>query len=66
MLKPFDNCRVYDPCCGSGGMFVQSVKFIQAHSGNRNRGLAMSIEVTTGNPTQQTIKKAASGLKTAK
>ena len=35
-LKPFDNCRVYDPCCGSGGMFVQSVKFIQAHSGNRN------------------------------
>ena len=35
ILKPFDNCRVYDPCCGSGGMFVQSVKFIQAHSGNR-------------------------------
>ena len=34
-LKPFDNCRVYDPCCGSGGMFVQSIKFIQAHSGNR-------------------------------
>lgn len=37
VLKPFDNCRVYDPCCGSGGMFVQSVKFLQAHSGNRNR-----------------------------
>ena len=37
ILKPFDNCRVYDPCCGSGGMFVQSVKFLQAHSGNRNR-----------------------------
>ena len=37
ILKPFDNCRVYDPCCGSGGMFVQSVNFIQAHSGNRNR-----------------------------
>lgn len=37
VLKPFDNCRVYDPYCGSGGMFVQSVKFIQAHSGNRNR-----------------------------
>lgn len=35
ILKPFENCRVYDPCCGSGGMFVQSVKFIQAHSGNR-------------------------------
>lgn len=37
ILKPFEDCRVYDPCCGSGGMFVQSVKFIQAHCGNRNR-----------------------------
>lgn len=35
ILKPFDNCRVYDPCCGSGGMFVQSAKFIAAHSGSR-------------------------------
>ena len=35
ILKPFSNCRVYDPCCGSGGMFVQSAKFIQAHSGKR-------------------------------
>lgn len=35
ILKPFKNCRVYDPCCGSGGMFVQSAKFIQEHSGNR-------------------------------
>ena len=33
ILKPFDNCRVYDPCCGSGGMFVQSSKFIKAHNG---------------------------------
>lgn len=36
ILKPYNNCRVYDPCCGSGGMFVQSVKFIQEHSGTRN------------------------------
>lgn len=35
ILKPFENCRVYDPCCGSGGMFVQSAKFIQAHNGKR-------------------------------
>lgn len=35
ILKPFDNCRVYDCCCGSGGMFVQSAKFIRAHSGRR-------------------------------
>lgn len=36
ILKPTEGKRVYDPACGSGGMFVQSVKFIQAHSGNRN------------------------------
>jgi type I restriction enzyme M protein len=32
MLSPYKG-RVYDPCCGSGGMFVQSEKFIEAHSG---------------------------------
>ena len=26
---------LYDPCCGSGGMFVQSVKFVTSHSGNQ-------------------------------
>jgi type I restriction enzyme M protein len=31
-LAPYKG-RVYDPCCGSGGMFVQSEKFIEAHSG---------------------------------
>jgi type I restriction enzyme M protein len=32
MLRPFRG-RVYDPCCGSGGMFVQSEEFIRAHGG---------------------------------
>jgi type I restriction enzyme M protein len=32
MLAPYRG-RVYDPCCGSGGMFVQSEKFIEAHRG---------------------------------
>ncbi|MDQ6794938.1 MAG: type I restriction-modification system subunit M [Chloroflexota bacterium] len=32
MLAPYKG-RVYDPCCGSGGMFVQSERFIEAHSG---------------------------------
>ena len=32
MLEPFKG-RVYDPCCGSGGMFVQSDRFVQDHSG---------------------------------
>ncbi len=38
MLEPYAG-RVYDPCCGSSGMFVQSVEFIRAHtSGNGNGG----------------------------
>jgi type I restriction enzyme M protein len=38
MLEPYRG-RVYDPCCGSAGMFVQSVEFIRAHSnGNGNGG----------------------------
>ena len=38
MLQPYRG-RVYDPCCGSSGMFVQSVEFIHAHaSGNENGG----------------------------
>ncbi|MXY37990.1 MAG: SAM-dependent DNA methyltransferase [Cenarchaeum sp. SB0664_bin_35] len=41
MLQPY-NGRVYDPCCGSAGMFVQSVEFIHAHaSGNGNGGRAV-------------------------
>ena len=40
MLEPYQG-RVYDPCCGSGGMFVQSMDFIRAHStGNGNGGRA--------------------------
>ncbi len=34
MLEPYQG-RVYDPCCGSGGMFVQSEKFIEDHQGRR-------------------------------
>lgn len=33
MLEPYKG-KIYDPACGSGGMFVQSIKFIQAHDGN--------------------------------
>jgi type I restriction enzyme M protein len=39
-LAPYKG-RVYDPCCGSGGMFVQSVEFVKAHAtGNDNGGKA--------------------------
>ncbi len=33
MIEPYKG-KIYDPCCGSGGMFVQSFKFVQAHHGN--------------------------------
>jgi type I restriction enzyme M protein len=40
MIEPYRG-RVYDPCCGSSGMFVQSMEFIRAHaSGNGNGGKA--------------------------
>jgi type I restriction enzyme M protein len=35
MLEPY-NGRVFDPCCGSGGMFVQSEKFVEDHQGKVN------------------------------
>ena len=34
MIEPYRG-KIYDPCCGSGGMFVQSLKFIEAHHGNK-------------------------------
>lgn len=34
MIEPYSG-TVYDPCCGSGGMFVQSLKFVDRHNGNR-------------------------------
>ena len=36
LIEPYDGI-LYDPCCGSGGMFVQSIKFVEAHSGNKKK-----------------------------
>jgi type I restriction enzyme M protein len=47
MLEPFEG-RVYDPCCGSGGMFIQSEKFVEAHGGLRTD---ISIFGQESNPT---------------
>ena len=54
MLEPYHG-RVYDPCCGSAGMFVQSTEFIEAHaSGNGNGGRAgPSSPSTARSPTTQ-------------
>jgi len=47
MIEPYRG-RVYDPCCGSGGMFVQSENFVAAHGGNRSD---ISIYGQESNPT---------------
>lgn len=45
MLEPF-NGKIYDPSCGSGGMFVQSLKFIDSHKGNRKNVSIYGQELT--------------------
>ncbi len=47
VLEPYKG-RIYDPACGSGGMFVQSAKFITAHQGSRND---ISVYGQESNPT---------------
>lgn len=47
VLQPYRG-RVYDPACGSGGMFVQSAKFIERHQGNINN---ISVFGQDSNPT---------------
>lgn len=39
MLEPYQG-KIYDPCCGSGGMFVQSLKFVESHQG-RSKDVAI-------------------------
>ena len=46
IIQPYEG-RVYDPCCGSGGMFVQSAKFIERHQGNLHK---ISIYGQEANP----------------
>ena len=47
MLEPYEG-RVYDPCCGSAGMFVQSDRFVEAHGGQKTD---ISIFGQESNPT---------------
>ena len=53
MLAPYKG-RVYDPCCGSGGMFVSSEKFVEAHGG---RAGDISIYGQESNPTTWKLAK---------
>ena len=59
MLAPYTG-RVYDPCCGSGGMFVQSVEFVKAHaSGNGNGGRARAEVSVFGQESNHTTWRLA-------
>ena len=53
MLEPFSG-RVFDPCCGSGGMFVQSERFMEVHGGRRG---AIAIYGQESNPTTWRLAK---------
>jgi type I restriction enzyme M protein len=48
MLAPHENSRLYDRCCGSGGMFVQSESFVEMHGGRRG---SVAIYGQESNPT---------------
>lgn len=45
MIEPYEG-KIYDPCCGSGGMFVQSMKFVESHHGNRRKVSVYGQEYT--------------------
>ena len=53
VLAPYKG-RIFDPCCGSGGMFVQSEKFIEAHDGRRDD---IAIYGQESNPTTWKLAK---------
>lgn len=53
MIEPMKG-RIYDPCCGSGGMFVQSEKFLEAHGGKRGQ---LSLFGQESNPTTWKLAK---------
>jgi len=46
MLQPFEG-KIYDPCCGSGGMFVQSVDFVRSHNGSQKNVSIYGQELTS-------------------
>ena len=46
MIEPYSG-KIYDPCCGSGGMFVQSMKFVESHNGSKKDVSVYGQEGTT-------------------
>jgi len=56
MIEPYRG-KIYDPCCGSGGMFVQSMKFVENHQGNKK-----DISIYGQEGTSTTLKLAKMNL----
>ncbi|MBU2536868.1 MAG: type I restriction-modification system subunit M [Proteobacteria bacterium] len=56
MIEPYKG-KIYDPCCGSGGMFVQSMKFVENHQGNQK-----DISIYGQEGTSTTLKLAKMNL----
>lgn len=56
MIEPYSG-KVYDPCCGSGGMFVQSMKFIESHNGNKK-----NVSIYGQEQNRETLKLAKMNL----
>ena len=59
LIEPYSG-KVYDPCCGSGGMFVQSYKFVEAHQGNIN---SISVYGQESNPDTWKLAKMNLGIR---
>ncbi len=59
LIEPYKG-KVYDPCCGSGGMFVQSYKFVEAHQGNVN---SISVYGQESNPDTWRLAKMNLGIR---
>lgn len=59
LIEPYKG-KVYDPCCGSGGMFVQSYKFVEAHQGNIN---SISVYGQESNPDTWKLAKMNLGIR---
>lgn len=59
LIEPYHG-KVYDPCCGSGGMFVQSYKFVEVHRGNVN---SISVYGQESNPDTWRLAKMNLGIR---
>jgi type I restriction enzyme M protein len=59
LIEPYSG-KVYDPCCGSGGMFIQSYKFVEAHQGNIN---SISVYGQESNPDTWKLAKMNLGIR---